>query len=204
MRIIAGTLKGRRLQTPRWEGLRPTSDRLRETLFDILGARVEGALVLDGFAGTGAVGIEALSRGASEVVFVEQDDRAARLIAENLRRCGVSDGYAIIRADFGRLSRPAGRRLFDLIVLDPPYGGPERDRCLARAASWLAPSGLLVLEHARRREAPSVAGGLVRVRVVEAGDSALSFYRSGSTDPHPTGGGCRRAEHETDAGAEER
>jgi 16S rRNA (guanine966-N2)-methyltransferase len=82
MRIIAGTLKGRRLRTPAWEGLRPTSDRLRETLFNILADRVAGGSVLDGYAGTGAVGIEALSRGASAVVFVERDRRAAALIAE--------------------------------------------------------------------------------------------------------------------------
>lgn len=89
MRVIAGALKGRRLQSPRWAGLRPTSDRLRETLFDVLGEGVVGAMVLDGFAGTGALGLEALSRGASTVVFVERDRRAAALIAANLDRCGV-------------------------------------------------------------------------------------------------------------------
>ena len=121
MRIIAGTLKGRRLRTPAWDGLRPTSDRLRETLFNILADRIAGASVLDGYAGTGAVGIEALSRGASGVVFVERDRRAAALIGENLRHCGVSDGYDIIRADIGRVNRPDGSPPFDVIVLDPPY-----------------------------------------------------------------------------------
>ena len=84
MRIIAGTLKGRRLETPDWEGLRPTSDRLRETLFNVLAPRIGGAHVLDGYAGTGAIGIEALSRGAAHVTFVEQDPRAQRLIERNL------------------------------------------------------------------------------------------------------------------------
>src|SRR6059036_2313719 len=98
MRVIAGSLKGRRLKAPTWEGLRPTSDKLRETLFNILAPRIAGARVLDGYAGTGAVGIEALSRGAAHVTFLEQDRRAQALIAENLAHCGVTNGYAIIRA----------------------------------------------------------------------------------------------------------
>lgn len=177
MRIIAGSRKGRRLQPPKWEGLRPTSDRLRETLFNILAGRLDGASVLDGYSGTGAVGIEAYSRGASEVVFVDRDPRAAALIAENLRRCGISDGCVIIRADIDRLSRPVGSRPFDVIVLDPPYTDSELEACVTRAAAWLAPAGVLVLEHARRRPSPPLAGDLVRTRVVLSGDSALSFYR---------------------------
>src|ERR671911_2217419 len=100
MRVIAGELKGRRLKTPTWEGLRPTSDKLRETLFNVVAARVGEARVLDGYAGTGAVGIEALSRGAAHVTFVESDARAARLIERNLARCAVTERYAIIRARF--------------------------------------------------------------------------------------------------------
>lgn len=90
MRIIAGSHKGRRLDAPAWEGLRPTSDRLRETLFNVLAPRIEGARVLDGYAGTGAVGIEALSRGAAHVTFVERDPRAIKLIEANLERCGIA------------------------------------------------------------------------------------------------------------------
>src|SRR4029079_12971992 len=103
MRVIAGTFKGRRLKTPAWDGLRPTSDKLRETLFNILAPRVPGARVLDAYAGTGAIGIEALSRGAASVTFVERDRRAQALIAENLAHCGVQNGYAIIRASVGRV-----------------------------------------------------------------------------------------------------
>src|SRR5262249_29389516 len=124
MRIIAGSLKGRRLKTPTWDGLRPTSDKLRETLFNILGARIEGARVLDGYAGTGAVGIEAISRGSADVTFVEHDRRAQALIADNLGHCGIANGYAIIRASaeraFADLAGAAS--VFDIIVLDPPYG----------------------------------------------------------------------------------
>jgi 16S rRNA (guanine966-N2)-methyltransferase len=180
MRIIAGTLKGRRLDAPRWDGLRPTSDRLRETLFNILAGRVTGARVLDGYAGTGAVGIEAISRGAADVVFVERDDRAVRLIARNLAHCGVAEGYAIIRADIARLSQPGGQRPFDLVLLDPPYAETGLEACLTRAAAWLSADGWLVLEHARRTPAPPAAGSLPRARVVQSGDSALSFYRQSS------------------------
>src|SRR5581483_6593272 len=95
MRVIAGSLKGRQLKAPTWPGLRPTSDKLRETLFNVLAPRIAGARVLDGFAGTGAIGLEALSRGAAHVTFVEKNRRAAALIEENLQVCGVDGGYTI-------------------------------------------------------------------------------------------------------------
>jgi 16S rRNA (guanine966-N2)-methyltransferase len=186
MRVIAGSLKGRRLKAPTWEGLRPTSDKLRETLFNILAARVAGARVLDGYAGTGAIGIEALSRGAARVTFVERDHRAAALIAENLAHCGVADGYAIIRADMPRAladwraaTSTFDAPIFDIVVLDPPY-----DRQLAAdvaaVADVLAPDGLVVLEHDKRSAAPDhlqgETGRLVRSRDVVSGDSALTFY----------------------------
>src|SRR5918992_1338042 len=95
MRVIAGAFKGRRLKPPTWDGLRPTSDKLRETLFNILAPRISGARVLDGFAGTGAVGIEALSRGAAHVTFVDSDRRATALIQQNLALCGIERGYSI-------------------------------------------------------------------------------------------------------------
>ena len=187
MRIIAGRLKGRRLKTPAWEGLRPTSDRLRETLFNILAREVVGASVLDGFAGTGALGIEALSRGAARVVFVEHDRRAVALIGENLRHCGVSEGCAIIRADIGRLAEPGGPDPFDLILLDPPYDGVDLEAAVGHVAPRLAAAGVLVLEHTRRRMSPPSAGGLTRVRVVHSGDSALSFYRRDSAGASAAG-----------------
>src|SRR5689334_20323982 len=102
MRVIAGSLRGRHLKAPDWEGLRPTSDKLRETLFNILAPRMSGARVLDGYAGTGALGIEAMSRGAASVAFVERDPRAQKLIAENLARCGLTSGCVIIRASVAR------------------------------------------------------------------------------------------------------
>ena len=171
MRIIAGELKGRRLKTPKWDGLRPTSDKLRETLFNVVSQRVPGARVLDFYAGTGAIGIEALSRGAAHVTFVETDARALKLIDENLRQCGVSDRYVIIRTP---QSLPAGS--FDLAVLDPPYDVPDLTVSIAAAEPLLAPGGLLVLEHARRRPVPEHVGRLRMSRDLISGDSALAFY----------------------------
>lgn len=180
MRIIAGTLKGRRLDAPDWDGLRPTSDKLRETLFNVLGLRVREARVLDGYAGTGAIGLEALSRGAAWVTFVESDPRAARLIARNLARCAVADRHAIIRAGFADAAPrlPAGS--FDLVLLDPPYGPRHLSGALEAGAPLVAPGGLLVLEHARRDESPARAGSITKVRDIFSGDSALSLYQPGS------------------------
>jgi 16S rRNA (guanine(966)-N(2))-methyltransferase RsmD len=177
MRIIAGQFKGRRLRAPTWDGLRPTSDKLRETLFNVIAARVPDARVLDLYAGTGAIGIEALSRGAAHATFVDQDPRALKLIEENLRHCGVADRYAIIRLRFPSgtpQSLPAGP--FDLVILDPPYDEPDLTATMAAAERLMAPDGLLVLEHARRRAAPEKVGGLSRTRDLVSGDSALAFY----------------------------
>jgi len=175
VRIIAGTLKGRRLEAPDWPGLRPTSDRLRETLFNILAPRIEGARVLDGYAGTGAVGIEALSRGAAHVTFVESDRRAQALIETNLRSCGIADRYAIIRAGFAAAARSGGE--FDLIFLDPPYGAGQLSAALQAGSLLVGPETLLIVEHATRDPAPAAVGALERTREVIHGDSALAFYR---------------------------
>jgi 16S rRNA (guanine966-N2)-methyltransferase len=178
MRVIAGQFKGRRLKAPSWEGLRPTSDKLRETLFNILQPRIAGAHVVDGFAGTGAIGIEALSRGAAHVLFIEQDRRAAALIASNLALCGVKQGYTIDSGDVASALRRAPRGTErDLVLLDPPYDiDPDTlTRALEAAAEVLAPGGLVVLERASRRE-PDVPSGLSRVRDVASGDSTLTFF----------------------------
>jgi 16S rRNA (guanine966-N2)-methyltransferase len=180
MRIIAGALKGRRLTPPTWIGLRPTSDKLRETLFNVLGPRVAGARVLDGYAGTGANGIEAVSRGASEVTFVESDRRAQALIEENLARCAVRTGYTMLRATAAQAVQLLGSDPtfvpFDIILLDPPYEAAPAD-ALAGIDRLISPGGLVVLEHARRTAAPDHAGRLRRTRDLIAGDSTLTFYQ---------------------------
>ncbi len=178
MRIIAGAYKGRRLKAPTWDGLRPTSDKLRETLFNVLAARVPEARVLDGCAGTGAVGLEALSRGAAHVTFIERDRRAAALIRENLAAAGVDEAsYTIDCSDIRTALRrmPAEHR-FDLLFLDPPYAIDGLDEILAASAERLAPDGLLVLERATRRE-PEVPSALVRVRDIRSGDSTLTLMK---------------------------
>ena len=178
MRIIAGTLKGRRLKPPAWAGLRPTSDKLRETVFNILAPRVKGACVLDGYAGTGALGIEAISRGAQSATFVDEDRRATALIAENLAHCGISDQCVIIRATLDRAVETLRERAaFDIVLLDPPYApAHDPESVLRSVASLLAPRGVPVLEHARRTPVPDASGGLVRTRGVVGGNSALSLY----------------------------
>ena len=179
MRIIAGTLKGRRLEAPRWDGLRPTSDKLRETLFNILAVRVPDARVLDVFAGTGALGLESLSRGARTVVFVESDRRAAALIATNAERCGVADRCVIIRDTAERvLQKEIAGEPFDLVMLDPPYDYDPLGPVLTSAAAHLAPGGLLILEHATRRLVPTV-DRLVAARTVRSGDSSLTMFEAG-------------------------
>jgi len=180
MRIIAGSLKGRRIDAPRWEGLRPTSDTLRETLFNVLAPRIHGAIVLDGYAGTGAVGIEALSRGAAHVTFVDRDPRAVALIETNLKRCGVVDRYAIIRARFAGTERPPVGQRFDLVFLDPPYGTQELAAALHAAGRLVGDGSLLILEHAKRDATPDSSGALVRTREIVSGDSALAFYERAS------------------------
>jgi 16S rRNA (guanine966-N2)-methyltransferase len=179
LRVIAGEWRGRHLKAPKWEGLRPTSDRLRETLFDILGPSVRGARVLDGYAGTGAIGIEALSRGAAHVTLVESDARAVRLIDQNLRELGGEEArgrYAIIRARFDQAVTRLAADGLDLVILDPPYAPGAAEEALAAAARLVGETTRVVVEHAKRYAPPASHAGLTRRRTVTAGDSALSFY----------------------------
>ena len=178
MRIVAGAWKGRTLKSPSWEGLRPTSDRLRETLFNILGPSIQGARVLDGYAGTGAIGIEALSRGAAQVTFVENDPRAVKLIEANLAALGA-DGPAkpvIIRAGLAEAVRRLDPDAFDVIVVDPPYGTTAAADALDAVHAVAGAETRVIVEHASRYPPPAERGGLTLKRTVRAGDSALSFY----------------------------
>jgi 16S rRNA (guanine966-N2)-methyltransferase len=183
LRIIAGAHRGRKLIAPEGKDIRPTSARAREALFNILAhgvatedgtSPVQGARVLDAFAGTGALGLEALSRGASQVTFVERDPRVLGVLSGNIRATGVEKACVIIRDDFLRAG--ATTAAFDFVLIDPPYDIASLDDVVARGASWLADRGTLVLEHSRRRTSPEAASSLRRVRLLTAGDSALSFY----------------------------
>jgi 16S rRNA (guanine(966)-N(2))-methyltransferase RsmD len=177
MRIIAGANKGRVLKAPTWDGLRPTSDKLRETLFNIVAPQIENARVLDLFAGSGAIALEALSRGAGRATCVESDRRAVLLIEENRERCGEADRCVIIRDTVERaLGGPLPGAPFDLIALDPPYDSTDMEHVLIGAAAQRAPGAILVLEHASR-VAPPQPAGLAIARTVRSGDSSLTFYR---------------------------
>jgi 16S rRNA (guanine(966)-N(2))-methyltransferase RsmD len=178
MRIVAGEFRGRRLKSPTWEGLRPTSDRLRETLFNILGPSVRGARVLDGYAGTGAIGIEALSRGAAQVTFVERDPRAVKLIEANLALVGAGTGAkpVIIRAGLPDAVTRLNGQVFDLIILDPPYADAAAAEALDAAGPLAGRETRVIVEHATRHAPPAARAGLRLTRTVAAGDSGLSFY----------------------------
>ncbi|WP_437831651.1 16S rRNA (guanine(966)-N(2))-methyltransferase RsmD [Sorangium sp. So ce1153] len=179
MRVIAGRLGGRRLAAPRGEGTRPTADRVREALFSSLGD-VTGALVCDLYAGTGALGIEALSRGARRAVFVESGRPALATLRENLAALGLDEAARVVPLPVERaleLLRDEGP--FDLALLDPPYAALAKAAAaaarLAGPLGLLAPAGRLVLEHARRDPSPEIAG-LTCAAVRTYGDTAVSFY----------------------------
>jgi 16S rRNA (guanine966-N2)-methyltransferase len=186
MRIIAGIYRSRILKSLKGLVLRPTSYRLRETLFNVLGPGISGARFLDLFAGTGAIGIEALSRGGREVVFIENLAPAAKLIRRNLDSLEIRSGFTVMAMDVLRgLAALASRKppsgpAFDCIFLDPPYAAAEEyARVLEFLGSTelLAPGGIVVAEHRRNFDLCEEAGALERFRVLRQGDAALSFYR---------------------------
>jgi len=198
MRVIAGTLRSRHLQSPRGLQMRPTSDRLKETLFSVLAERVVGARFVDAFAGTGAVGIEALSRGAREVIFLEKHARAVALIEKNLSSLGIHEHVRILAGDaLGGFRRLAAERWGTdpappIVFLDPPYAAAgEYSRVLAFLASngALPPDALVIAEHRSKFDLPEELGMLARVRVLRQGDASLSFYRCGFSNPPNQEGG---------------
>jgi len=186
MRVIAGTYRSRILKSLKGLALRPTSDRLRETLFNVLAPNIVGSRFVDLFAGTGAIGIEALSRGAAEVVFIENHPPAATLIRRNLESLGINAGATILAVDaLCGLAMLASRKHpsapgYDYIFLDPPYAAAEdysRVLEFLGAADLLAPGGIIIAEHRRNFDLPEEPGALRRFRVLRQGDAALSFYR---------------------------
>lgn len=183
MRVIAGALRGRGLVAPRGRGTRPTTDRVRESLFGVLGASVEGAAVLDLFAGSGALGIEALSRGAASLVAVERAPAAIRALRRNLATLELTEATVIVGPVERSQARIAAAGPFDLVFVDPPYDrGAKVGAALAPwIASVLAPEARLVFEHDRRDPTP-VLTGLDLVETRRYGDTALSFYVLAAAD----------------------
>ena len=186
MRIIAGTLRSRTLEAPAGLATRPTSDRLREALFNVLAPRIEGAVFLDLYAGSGAVGLEALSRGAAQVVFVERAPEALKVLRGNLARLGITAGFHVQQGSVAaylrraQASRAAG---FDLVFLDPPYDASDEYAATlgllgGAAAGLLAAGALVIAEHRRKEPLEERYGALARARLLEQGDASLSFYRA--------------------------
>jgi len=180
VRIVGGALRGRRLTVPD-RGVRPTSDRTREAIFDVLGpAGVRDARVLDLYAGTGALGIEALSRGAREASFLEGARAVARALRENLARLGLGDRALVHEADLSRIELPAGvEGPFDLVFLDPPYAGVEGPRWLERLGSlrWPEPGAVVVYERRKGAVAPPAAGLYLATERTYS-ETTVTFYRA--------------------------
>ncbi len=180
MRIIAGAFRGRRLHAPKGAKIRPTIDRVREAVFNIIASEVRDAQVLDLFAGTGAMGIEALSRGAARCVFVDQSVEAVRLVRENLELCGARDRALVIRDAVPSAIRGLAARgnLFSLIFIDPPYGRGHIEKTIDILDMVAAPGAIAVAEHSVKDESP--AGLKIWTRQTERryGDTLISIYSS--------------------------
>jgi len=184
MRIIAGRHRGRKLKSAPTLQTRPTSDRLRETLFNILAPRIEGARFLDLCAGTGAVGIEALSRGAAHVIFVDQSRKMSALIEANARALKIDEQeFEVIMSEatkfLGRWAKK-GVPSFDIIFFDPPYAA-DYEAVLnyvgEHASVLLIKDGFMLVEHQKKRDLADQFGALERYRLLKQGDSCLSFYK---------------------------
>ncbi len=186
-RVIAGSARGVRLAAP-GPGTRPLSDRVKQTLFAVLEPGLEDAAVLDLFAGSGAGGIEALSRGAAGATFVEKDGAAARVIAENLRRTGLQAAGRVVRRDvIGWLADPAGAAAdgpFDLVLVDPPYADTVAlVRALELVGPFVRPNGVVVAKHFWRDRPATEVGLLASERERRFGETALTFYRRSPDGP---------------------
>ena len=189
MRVVSGEAKGRRLKTPGGDRIRPTADRVKESLFEIIGERIRDARVLDLFAGTGNLGIEALSRGARSVLFVDADRAAIRLIGQNLTLTRLDDRAETWRSDArAALGKLAGSgRCFDIVLLDPPYGTGYEEPVLRRLSrsEILPPGSLTVIEHDRRIDLAERIDSLERFDQRRFGDTMLSFYRQSPEKARP-------------------
>jgi 16S rRNA (guanine966-N2)-methyltransferase len=185
MRVIAGTLRRRTLDAPAGMTTRPTSDRLRETIFNVLAPRIEGARFLDLYAGSGAVGIEAVSRGAQNVIMVERAAPALKILRGNLEKLGLRSGVRVeavsVTAFLKKLRPESTAFVFDIVFLDPPYDAQD-EYALALgllggdASRLLAKDAVVIAEHRRKEKLEDRYGMLGRTRVLEQGDAALSFY----------------------------
>lgn len=181
MRVIAGTARGRKLLSPGGMDTRPTTDRLKETLFNILAPSLQGIAFLDIFSGTGAIGIEALSRGAASAVFIEHQKNAVEIIKENLRLAGLADHALVLHMDYLRGLKKLGdeRFFFDIIFLDAPYDRGLTNQALSAVAQYglLIANGRIIAEVAADEEEPQVRG-FQTVRVKKCGTTSFIFMEA--------------------------
>ena len=172
MRVIAGEFGRRKLEAPRGATTRPTPDRMREALFSMLASQIEGAIFTDLYAGSGAVGIEALSRGAARVVFVETDRDALETLKRNVKSLGIERRTETIAKP---VRKALERRMDGIVFVDPPYGAEaEYEHCLAHFGA--SPPALLLIQHDRRLKLPEISGKLSLQRQLKQGDNRVSFY----------------------------
>ena len=190
MRVIAGTFRSRQLVAPRGSETRPTSDRLRESLFSILAPRLDGCRFVDLYAGTGAVGIEALSRGAEHVWFAEDAKAALAALRANFAALKIERGFTLEPRGVGALLERLGKleQPVDLVFLDPPYeaeaeyAGTLNFLGSARVRKMLSPDALVIAEHGKKMKLPARYGALEQVRLLQQGDAALSFFGLAASD----------------------
>jgi len=181
MRVISGSAKGRRLKPVPGTGTRPTADKVKEAVFSMIGPYFDGGTVLDLFAGTGALGIESLSRGMEKGIFIDRDPVSVRVVRENLAATALSDRAEVYRSDAQKAVKLLARRrmLFDLVFLDPPYRMRDMDAMIERLreAGLLAPRATVVVEHDAAHEYPHRVAGLAAVRRSVYGDTAVTIYK---------------------------
>lgn len=176
MRVITGTARGRALKTPEGDHTRPTAERVKEAVFSIIQFEIEGRKVLDLFAGSGQLGIEALSRGAASAVFIESDKEAAGVVRDNLQKTRLEDKATLLQTDaIAFLASTAS--VFDIVFLDPPYAANLLHKALTAAAGKTSPGGILVCEHPFADAVPSEVGDFTLQKTYKYGKTAVSVYR---------------------------
>ena len=176
MRIIAGSKRGKKLITLEGEQVRPTTDRVKESLFNILQFQLEGRRFLDLFAGSGQIGLEALSRGAAAAVFVDSSKDSIRVVQKNLESTGFQDRAKVVQLDFASYLRGC-RELFDIAFLDPPYRTGLLEQALPLTAQRMNPGGVILCEHPKDQIPPESAGAFLRQKSYRYGKIMLTAYR---------------------------
>ena len=178
MRVITGTARGRKLREPEGMASRPTTDNVKESMFNLIQFDIEGRRVLDLFAGTGQLGIEALSRGAKNAIFIDSSSKAVEIVKANLKHCGLMEQARVALMD-AKSFLQNGSQLFDIVFLDPPYQQNIIDAILPLAAERMAPGGIIICETERNEQLPQGAGSFTETKTYLYGKAKITVYRRG-------------------------